>query len=307
MPDISICVVTFRRPNGLTRLLNSLKKINITDGVTFEVVVIDNDRRESAADVIKNFQKDFDCLNYFVEQEQNIAKARNLAVEKARGSWIAFIDDDEVAHPNWLIRFWELKGKQLGDGYFGPVIPILEKTAPAWMDKELFYGRPRFSTGTRLNHSRQTRTGNTFVCKVLFVKYRFDLRYGSCGGSDTKLFSRALGDGANFYWCDEAEVNEYIPAERMKFLWLAQRSFRGGLTHTKQEREYTNNLLYLLIRFIKAIAGIVFFICGLPFKLIKGQQYAIKNILRIFVQLGHISELLNINYEEYKVKQNLNE
>ena len=144
MPDISICVVTFRRPNGLTRLLNSLKKINITDGVTFEVVVIDNDRRESAADVIKNFQKDFDCLNYFVEQEQNIAKARNLAVEKARGSWIAFIDDDEVAHPNWLIKFWELKGKQLGDEYFGPVIPTIRKNCASVDGQRAFLWAPAF-------------------------------------------------------------------------------------------------------------------------------------------------------------------
>ena len=41
--DISICVATYRRRYGLARLLDSLARMKLPEGVRAEVIVVDND------------------------------------------------------------------------------------------------------------------------------------------------------------------------------------------------------------------------------------------------------------------------
>jgi glycosyltransferase involved in cell wall biosynthesis len=150
-PDISVCIATFRRPQGLARLLDSLQRLSGRGDFTLEIVIVDNDAAETARPVVEALQRTYpDRLHYCVEPCQNIAYARNRAVQAARGTWIAFIDDDETAEKNWLAAYWYMLTQKPGDGYFGPVLPRFDQAIPAWMDKEMLFGRPRFPTGTRL-------------------------------------------------------------------------------------------------------------------------------------------------------------
>ena len=302
LPDISVCIATFRRPQGLARLLESLQAVcEGDDECIVEIIVVDNDVGETARALAGSMRKRFKSLRYFVEARQNIAHARNCCVREACGTWIAFIDDDEVAGSNWLKAYWEMASQKVGDGYFGPVIPRLEHTVPAWMDKEVFFGRPRFPTGTRLSDDRQMRTGNAFIRRSFFSSFKFDPRYGRTGGEDSDLFGRLSDNGAVFYWCDEAETFEYYPIERLSLRWLVQRSFRGGYTYTLIKRNRQPGFWRQIPGLVKAVGGVVAFGLMLPFELLRGRKYTAKRLMRISVQFAHIWAFLNLPYEEYKV------
>jgi len=111
---ICVCICTYKRPNLLKRLLKALD-LQRTDGLfSYSIVVVDNDECKSAQPVVVSFQQETKLeVKYFVEPEQNIALARNKAVENARGDFIAFIDDDEFPDAAWLLELYKTCGSMV--------------------------------------------------------------------------------------------------------------------------------------------------------------------------------------------------
>jgi len=297
-PDVSICIATFRRPSGLARLLDSLARLALPEGLAVEVVVVDNDAAGEARSQALAACEAARTARWFVEPRQNIALARNRAVSEARGRWIAFIDDDEVADESWLAAFWTWIERGAGDGFFGPVLPRLDAVATPWLDVETFFSRPRHPSGTPID-AREVSTSNALVRRSLFADRRFDPAWGRTGGSDVELFDRMLAAGARFLWCDEAIVCETIPACRQRLGWLAQRAFRGGVgfTRLQRQRRRSGAVRRGLPRALLALAVLVPL---LPLALLAGRPAAARVWLRICTQAGHLWAFAGRSYEEYR-------
>jgi len=108
---IAICAPTFRRPDGLRRLLTALGSLEFADPQPrIEVIVVDNDPDRSGGEVCERLRDAFRWeLRYEVEARRGVVHGRNRALELVSpdSDWIAFIDDDEVPHAftnNVLIR-----------------------------------------------------------------------------------------------------------------------------------------------------------------------------------------------------------
>ncbi|MBW2398405.1 MAG: glycosyltransferase family 2 protein, partial [Deltaproteobacteria bacterium] len=291
------CIATFRRPRGLARLLDSLARLVLPEGLVVEIVVVDNDAAGDAQSRALAACESARTARWFVEPRQNIALARNRSVSEARGRWIAFIDDDEVADGNWLVEFWKCVERGEGDGFFGPVLPRLEEVATPWLDVETFYSRPRHSSGTRIA-VRDASTSNALVRRSLFAGYRFDPGWGRTGGEDNEIFDRMLAAGVRLLWCDEAIVCETIPACRHRLGWLTQRAFRGGVGFTRLQRQHRRSgaVWRGLPRALLAHAVLVPL---LPLALLAGRPAAARVWLRICTQAGHLWAFAGRSYEEY--------
>lgn len=226
---VAVCVCTFRRPTMLARLLCCLDR-QCTDGrFTWSVVVVDNDAAQSGRATVEAFRSRSQIrLSYAVVREQNIALARNAAVEGAKGTYLAFIDDDEFPPENWLLRLVETCEEYRADGVLGPVLPHFEKPPPNWVLESRLFERPLHRTGDQLDW-RHTRTGNVLFRRAVFAASggRFDPRFGS-GGEDRDFFRRMIRDGYRFVWCAEASVWETVPAFRWKCSVLFRRALLRG-------------------------------------------------------------------------------
>src|SRR5262245_37392378 len=100
---ITVCICTYKRPLLLKRLLNDVGRQDTGGMFTISIVVVDNDRAETAKPVVQEFATASTVpVNYFVEPQQNIALARNRAVLNAKGDFIACVDDDEFPIEGWL-------------------------------------------------------------------------------------------------------------------------------------------------------------------------------------------------------------
>jgi succinoglycan biosynthesis protein ExoM len=297
-PEVSVCVATCQRPRGLARLLDSLARQKLPRGPSLEVVVVDNDAEGSAAPVLGRF-RELLPLRAFVEPRRNIAHARNRALAEARGRWLAFVDDDEEAEEGWLAAYWDrLESGEDADGWFGPVLPRAEQAPPDWLDLERFYARPRRASGSLLGLA-EASTSNAFVRRSLFEVRRFDPAFGRSGGEDTEVFARLLRAGARLRWCDEARVAEFLPAERLRLAWLAQRAFRGGVVTTRLERQRLGGGSALALRGPRALAGLALCGAGLPLAALGGRVPAARAALRACTQAGHLWALLGGDYREY--------
>ncbi len=294
--DVSICIATYRRPGGLARLLDSLDRLKVPVGTQIEIIIVDNDREESAASVARSRSVSIGPLHYCVEPRQNIALARNRALAQASGEWIAFIDDDEIADENWIAEYLKLADRETCDGAFGPVLARLEEVVTPWLDVETFYSRRRHPTGARLAASN-LYTSNAFVRRRLFDERSFDPAYGLSGGSDAELFGRMVRSGARFVWCDEARVVEFVPPERHRFGWLAQRAFRGGLVYTRLARSVAPGGRFgCVVRTLARLCGSALVV---PLAVFGGRRAIARASLRTCTQAGHLWALMGRSYEEY--------
>src|SRR5438445_11559444 len=93
---ISVCICTYKRPRFLKGLLEKLGRQDMEGRFTYSIVVADNDHLQSGEAVVRDFASASGMpIRYCVEPRQNIALARNKAIENANGDFVAFIDEDE--------------------------------------------------------------------------------------------------------------------------------------------------------------------------------------------------------------------
>jgi glycosyltransferase involved in cell wall biosynthesis len=227
-PRVSVCVCTYKRPRLLALLLNSLAGQSFPD--PFEVIVVDNDAAGGAAQTVEAAKECYPKLNihYAIEPQKGISFARNTAASLSSGDFLAWIDDDETAAKDWLMSLWMTCSISNADGVFGPVIPVFAKGSPSWPGRSGMFNRLRHRTGTKID-ARDARTGNAFVKAEWFrTEMPFDPKFANTGGEDYDFFSRIKARGAQFEWCDEAEVFEAVPLERQRLFWILERQLRAS-------------------------------------------------------------------------------
>jgi len=164
---------------------------------------------------------------YCVEPRQNIALARNKAVENAQGDFIAFIDDDEFPTPRWLLFLFRTHAANRADGVLGPVRCRFDEVPPKWVFKSKLYDRPAHPTGHVL-HWRETRTGNVLFRRSILLPGEQVFRPAFRMGEDQDFFRRMMDRGHSFVWCNEAVVYEVVPPSRWKHSYILRRSMLGG-------------------------------------------------------------------------------
>ncbi|CAN5126469.1 glycosyltransferase family 2 protein [soil metagenome] len=227
---VDICIATFKRPAMLNGLFASLR-LQQRAGVEVRIIVIDNDREQSAKPCVDAFRAagEFEVI-YDVEPQQNIAMARNRALSHVKSDYFAFLDDDESAAPQWLQSMLESLNRHQADIVFGPVVCLLPDGAPAWAEQ--CFTRPRRATGSGMEFGG---AGNVMARSKVINRLgaRFDPAYGLTGGEDTEFFYRMFCAGHRMIWCDEALVTEPVLPSRLTLSWIRRRGFRGGQTYQR--------------------------------------------------------------------------
>jgi succinoglycan biosynthesis protein ExoM len=279
---VSVCICSYKRPGSLRRLLRGINDQVTCERFTYSVVVADNDRQESARAVVVELAATAAIpMSYCVEPRQNIALARNKAVENASGDFVAFIDDDEAPPRDWLIRLLETLKVYRADGVLGPVVPRFDTPPPEWIRRGNIFDRPSLATGTWLRW-KQTRTGNVLLRRDMFddEDNRFQSHYGG-GGEDVDFFRRMIAKGRRFVWCAEAGVEEFIPAERCRRTYVLTRALlRGRAPH--------NRTWPALV----SLVAIPVYAIALPVLLVCGQHVFMRYLIRECDHLGRLLALV---------------
>jgi glycosyltransferase involved in cell wall biosynthesis len=266
----------------LERTLDALSHQKTADQFTYSVIVADNDRARSAEAIVASFSKGEIPTTYAVEPDQNIAAARNKALENATGDFVAFIDDDEFPGEDWLMNMLATCEKHRASGVLGPVLPFFDRQPPNWLIRGRFCERPRYKTGTALPW-RETRTGNVLFRRALLkgIQEPFSRHFGS-GGEDQEFFKRMMEKGAVFIWCDEGPVHEVVPPERWRRRYLLRRALLRG----QNEKGLAD------LRGIgRSLVAVPLYMLSLPFLFIIGQHLFMKYLVK---SLDHAGKLLAV-------------
>ncbi|MGR3319833.1 MAG: glycosyltransferase family 2 protein [Candidatus Anammoxibacter sp.] len=96
----SIIIPTYNRPEQLASCLQSIADLDYSID-RFEVIVIDDGSATSPETLITSF-KDKIAIELITQMNKGPAVARNAGAEKAKGEYVAFIDDDCTVASDWL-------------------------------------------------------------------------------------------------------------------------------------------------------------------------------------------------------------
>ncbi len=224
-PHITVVVCTRERPGALARCLDSLLAQQYPG---FRVLVVDNaPETEATAEVVRSAARR-GAVDYLREPRAGLSFARNAAVAATAGQILAWIDDDEVADPNWLAEVARaLADHPEADVISGVIVPAeLETDAQLWFEQfgghskgrgfrpDVFgpatahrqsplYPLPPFGTGANM----------TFRPGVIERIGGFDTALGAgtpaMGSEDTLAFTQVLVGGGTIVYQPSAVTHHY--------------------------------------------------------------------------------------------------
>jgi succinoglycan biosynthesis protein ExoM len=254
---ITVCICTFRR-SSLSDALTSVAEQKIPPNISVRILVIDNDDAPTARDLINGF-----CTKSGVEVDyrhapgRNISIARNAALDAVAAPWLAIMDDDEEASPDWLATL--AAGRKGANAVFGACEAVYPTTTPSWIRAGDFHSN-------RIEDRRPIVTGYTsnVLIDMEFVRrhdLRFDITLGRTGGEDTMFFYEMYRKGGVLRYVSNAVVFENVVASRLNLGWVLKRRYRAGQVHAMMFRRFARTA-YLWVSWtapLKLVACIVMF------------------------------------------------
>jgi glycosyltransferase involved in cell wall biosynthesis len=237
-PDISIVVCTQNRADLLRGALASLADL-ATDGLfTYEIVVVDNGSTDETPRVIAAAAAESRSakggLRGIHEPKKGIVPARNRGVHEARGQWIAFFDDDQLADRCWLAELY-LGAQEKQCRVVGGSVHLAFPNAPEGAKRRLdptvrmLLGEAKF--GDRpLAYGRRLipGCGNLMIERSVFDEVGVFECTVAGRGEDTDLFKRIERAGIAAWYIPRAIVHHLTPPERLTDNYLLDLARRMG-------------------------------------------------------------------------------
>jgi len=285
---IAVCICTYKRPDFLRRLLGELRDQDTAGLFTYSIVVADNDRLESAKEVVSEFAAASGIpIVYCVEPQQNIPSARNKAIENAAGDFVAFIDDDEFPTKNWLLTLFNACSQYNVDGALGPVLRHFDEKPPKWIVRSNFYQRTTHPTGFVIAW-KDGRTNNVLLNKRVFSPGVQPFRPEFRTGEDQDFFRRMIEVGHKFVWCNEAVVYEVVPPVRWKRTVILKRALLRGTVSIVHPTFGAGDIA-------KSLIAAPVYAAALPLAFLCGQHRFMALSEKLFEHLGRLLALLGVN------------
>jgi succinoglycan biosynthesis protein ExoM len=303
-PSVCLCVPTFRRPDGLRKLLAHVEQLNYWGPLS--IIVVDNDAQAGAGAAIANeaartSRFPMTCL---LEPQRGHTYAYDRAfVSACRATpapdYVAVLDDDEYPDPNWLTEMIRVALQYDVDIVGGPVFPVFE-ASDHWLAKSGLYAPIRFATGPV---SVISGAGNMMIRRSTLEQYLdepFQHDFAMTGGSDEEFFWRCRKDGRSFAWADDAHVFETTPCSRTTIGYVLRRKFRIGTGATRVERKAFGNLAGAPRRWVKGLGLLGLGIVLLPLAALRGRGAIMRSLITAARGAGRIAAEFGILYEEYR-------
>ncbi|WP_406832160.1 glycosyltransferase family 2 protein [Pedococcus sp. KACC 23699] len=303
---LTVAVPTFRRNDDLRELVPLLvdhaTALRERDGMEVRVLLVDNDPEGGARPVVESLGRD--DVVYVHEPEPGLAAVRQRALDEST-SWdlLAFLDDDGRPAPQWLAALVDTWRHTGAAAVAGKVVEHYLTPPSSWIVAGGFFRRRSLPTGTVVPSAPTT---NLFLDlrQVRDLGMAFDRRFGLSGGEDTFFTSQLTARGGRIVWCEESQVVDQVPTDRMSPSWVLRRAWSHGNTtaivnqalaatararHAVRVRDVAGGVL-------RCLAGLARFVLGV---VTRSQERRAKGLRTAARGLGMASGSFGAVFEEY--------
>lgn len=228
MPTVSVVIPTFNRAHLLQQTLDSVFSQTYKD---YEVIVVDDGSTDATADLIAAYRPEVCSLR---QVNRGLNSARNAAIERTRGRYIALLDSDDL----WLPYTLEL------------FVQLLERFPDSGFVYSNFYifrdGSPLQPQGLSTWHGGRSSPDSTFQTRYEFGQLGIpaprDLRHGDFCVYQGDIYLASLAEpqvlpSASLYRRDCAEGLHFTESDSTCGDWefFARLSKRSGAVYADTE------------------------------------------------------------------------
>jgi glycosyltransferase involved in cell wall biosynthesis len=215
------------------------------DRKSVELIVVDNDPAGQARAVCQGASTALPIgLHFTEEHERGISFARNKAVSTALSQGadlVAFIDDDDIPEPDWLLRLIDKERETDADIVFGTWRQ--DANLPKWANSGKLFRNSRHDQEGDFGLPRGVATCNVLVKRGVIEKLRsegfvFSPEFAHTGGGDKDFFIRARKAGAIFASADKSIINRNYEDYRLTIRGLLTRGFKNGCSRIRTTRRH---------------------------------------------------------------------
>ena len=308
--DVSIVIATYNRPVQLAQTLTSCLSQSNRLGLIIEIVIIDNHPSKNGQAIAQQMDRQSPFpIRYVSDPVRNMSALRNRGFLEAKGNWVAIIDDDEIADPDWLD---ELIGAALAkdaDIVVGPRLASFGGSRPpaydpkgrdfvrdlglrdqATIDLTHPDGKPRYGLGTGNSAFNMTRCFPNGDSPMR-------LEFGNAGGEDAELFIRLHRSGRKIIWAAKAFVTETVAVNRTRVAYRLIRARREAQHYVAIYLDVTPNPMR--VRAILLSKGIIQVILGFMIAFVTfefGSETRIRGRLMMAQGIGKLSWTPKVGY-----------
>ena len=246
--NVTVILCTYNRCRSLAKALASTAALRVPESVEWEVLVVDNNSRDQTCEVVKEFANRYPGrFRYLFEPQAGKSYALNSGIREARGTVLAFMDDDVTVEPSWLANLTATlhNGESAGAG--GRILPEKKFSPPRWLPLEGPRGRyalaplALFDVGEEAGQLAEPPFGtNMAFRKEIFKKhggFRTDLgpRPGSeIRNEDTEFGARLLAAGVRIRYEPSAVVYHDVSEDRVQKKYYLDWWFDKGRADIRQ-------------------------------------------------------------------------
>ena len=91
-PIVSVIVPIYNVESYLSQCLDSILKQSFVD---FEVIMVDDGSKDKSGVICDEYAAKDSRINVFHQSNQGVSKARNVALNHAKGEYVIFMDADD--------------------------------------------------------------------------------------------------------------------------------------------------------------------------------------------------------------------
>lgn len=223
-PLCSIIVLNYFGERVIENTLNSLLMINYPKD-RYEIIVVDNNSQDQSKEILTRYSKEYPNIKlFFLNKNMGFAKGNNIGMKKAKGEFVALLNNDCVVERGWLKELVKAANKDtdifavnskilLYPKFINIKFCINPKLVPvyAWLSKSNLYDRSE----ARLFYLSIRKVSNYYQVEVSYEPY-----------SDSVVKFTILSNSRGLKFGDLSEIKDYIKFEE-KFLNVSDIRING--------------------------------------------------------------------------------
>lgn len=233
MVDLSVLICTWNNADRLGITLSALDNLSYPSGVSYEIIVVDNNSDDNTASVLRNWSTPANH-HHLHEPRQGKSFALNTALSRSTGNLILFLDDDVEPSSDLVLAYWAAYLDR-GDTHFfgGPIESVFEADAlkeelvpfAPWSVKGLDWG----TTDMQLDDPN-CFIGSNWACakEPILAVGGFDTNIGLNAkgprvGEETRMMQLLNQSGLSPWYVSSAKIKHWIPRAKTTIEHIAHR------------------------------------------------------------------------------------
>lgn len=287
-PILSVIVCTYNRQDLLPICLESLSNQTI-DKSLYEVIVVDNNSTDSTNKICKEFVKKNTNFRVVVESKIGLCGARNRGWTESKGDYVAYIDDDAKAIPDWcgkiIDAFENVAPKPVAVG--GEIHPWYEAQPPDWFMDD--FEIRSWGDRAKFIESKYGFSGSNMAFQTrLFAVYGgFPTDVGMIGrelklGDEANLFRRIYVKEPYLWYDPKILVYHWTPTKNMTVPYRLYRKYKIG-----EASVFLRERKVFSVEYLKKWGCFIFMLIKSPYIILKDRSKT-----SIVITLGELASRL---------------